>query len=74
MMFEEKKKTEVKSDKPKKNEATVNGRNLAVGLKHATAICNMIRGKNIDVTILETEYVNQHGELVSKSRSTLMEI
>ncbi len=51
----EKKKTESKSDKPKKTEATVNGRNLSCGLKHAAAICNMIRGKNIDdaITMLE---------------------
>ena len=35
----------------KKNEAIVNGRNLSVSLKHAMAICNMIRGKEIDTAI-----------------------
>ena len=32
----------------KKTEAVVNGRDLPVSLKHAVAICNMIRGKEID--------------------------
>ncbi len=41
----------------KKTEAVVNGRNLSCGLKHAAAICNMIRGKNIDVAISMLEEV-----------------
>lgn len=47
---EEKKATTKKKDdnKPKKTEAIVNGRDLAIGRKHAVAICNFIRGKNID--------------------------
>ncbi len=57
---DEKKKTETKSDKPKKTEAVVNGRNLSAGLKHATAICNMIRGKNIDVAITMLEEVARY--------------
>ena len=52
----EDKKTEVKKDKkvstgPKKTEAVVNGRNLSVGSKHAIAICNFIRGKDVDTAI-----------------------
>ena len=44
----------------KKNEATVNGRDLSVGLKHAAAICNMIRGKDIDVAISMLEEVMKY--------------
>lgn len=32
------------------------------------------RAKTLDITVLETEYTNQRGELVLKSRSILMEI
>ena len=53
---EEKKKPE-KSDKPKKNEAVVNGRNLSMGIKHAMALCNYIRGKEIDTAIAMVDEV-----------------
>ena len=32
------------------------------------------RARTLDITILEVEYINQRGELVLKSRTTLMEI
>ena len=35
----------------KKTGAVVNGRDLPVSLKHAVAICNMIRGKEIDSAV-----------------------
>ena len=42
-----------------KTQAIVNGRNLSCGLKHATAICNMIRGKEIDTAIKMIEEVTK---------------
>lgn len=36
----------------KKTDATVNGRDLHIGRKHAVAICNFIRNKNIDDAIM----------------------
>lgn len=51
---EEKKKTYIGV---KKTEAIVNGKNLSIGRKHAVAICNFIRGKDIDVAIKELEDV-----------------
>ena len=54
----EKKKTE-KSDKPKKTDAVVNGNNLSVGLKHAMAICNFIRNKDIDTAISGLEQLEK---------------
>ncbi|MDD5193830.1 MAG: 50S ribosomal protein L22 [Candidatus Nanoarchaeia archaeon] len=53
---------ETKKSEPathKKSEAIVNGRNLSVSLKHATAICNMIRGKEIDTAIKMLEEVEK---------------
>lgn len=49
----EKKKEEEK--RPKKTEAVVNSTGLPISTKHAIAICNFIRGKNIDnaIAILE---------------------
>ena len=43
------------SKKIKKTEAIVSGNNLSISTKHAIAICNFIRGKNIDnaIAILE---------------------
>ncbi|MBR9704463.1 hypothetical protein GOV12_03570 [Candidatus Pacearchaeota archaeon] len=56
--IEEKPKTEEKkkdNKKPvkivKKTDATVNGKDLHIGRKHAVAICNFIRNKNIDDAI-----------------------
>ncbi|VVB78795.1 50S ribosomal protein L22 [uncultured archaeon] len=45
--------TKVKTEK--KNEAIVNGRDLPISIKHAVAICNHIKGKDIDhaIAILE---------------------
>ena len=45
----------VEEDKPKKTEAVVNGRSLPISTKHAIAICNMIRNKNIDAAISKLE-------------------
>jgi large subunit ribosomal protein L22 len=40
-----------KTDEKKKTEAVVNGRNLPVSLKHAIALCNFIRDRDIDRAI-----------------------
>ena len=53
---EEDKKIEKKEIKRiKKTEAVVHGKSLFISTKHAVAICNLIRGKNIDkaISILE---------------------
>lgn len=42
------KKDSKKQEAPKKDEAVVYGRNLRISTKHAVAICNMLRGENID--------------------------
>lgn len=42
-----------------KTEAVVNGKNLGISLKHAVAICNLIRDKNIDKAILILEEVTK---------------
>lgn len=44
---------------PKKTEAIVNGRNIPISTKKAIAICNYIRGKNIDNAILMLEEVEK---------------
>ena len=62
---EEKKKPEksdsktgsAKAESHKKNEAVVNGRNLSMGIKHAMALCNYIRGKEIDTAIAMVDEV-----------------
>jgi large subunit ribosomal protein L22 len=43
----------------KKTQAVVNGQNLPISTKHAVAICNMIRGKDIDQAISMLEQVEQ---------------
>jgi large subunit ribosomal protein L22 len=48
---EDSKKADKKSPKIQRNDASVYGRDLAIGKKHAVAICNFIRNKNIDVAI-----------------------
>lgn len=49
---EEDKKIEKKETKRiKKTEAVVHGKSLFISTKHAVAICNLIRGKNIDKAI-----------------------
>jgi ribosomal protein L22 len=53
----EKKNEKSKFDKPKKTEAVINGRDLSVGRKHAVALCDFIRGKDIEVAIKDLEDV-----------------
>jgi len=54
----QKKKQEIEN-RPKKTDAVVNGRNLPISTKYAVAICNYIRGKNIDKVILMLEEVEK---------------
>lgn len=61
---DEEKKKPVKSDKPKKNEAVVNGKSLSMGIKHAVAICNYIRGKEIDNAIKMLEDVEKYKKAI----------
>jgi len=52
ILKEEVKKEDAKTDKKfKKTEAIVNGLGLHISKKHSVAICNFIRGKNIDKAI-----------------------
>lgn len=59
------KKNETKKEKskpvsgPKKEEAVVNGKDLRISTKHAVAIGNFIRNKNIEVAIDELEEVSK---------------
>jgi ribosomal protein L22 len=58
-------KVEKKTEKSsKKTEAVVNGMNLSMGLKHAMAICNMIRNKDIDDSIKILEEVEKYKRAV----------
>ena len=59
----EKKKVEVKKGE-KKTEAVVNGNDLAIGRKHAVALSNFIRGKDIDVAIKMLEDVIKYKRAV----------
>lgn len=52
-----KEKQDKKEIKPRKTEAIVNGKDMSISKKHAIAICNFIRGKNIDKAISELEQV-----------------
>lgn len=52
---EDKKKAE--EGKPRKTEAVVNGKDLGISTKHAIAICNFIRGKNIDKAVSQLQEV-----------------
>lgn len=54
---EQKIKEEIK--KTKKSEAIVNGIDLGISTKHAIAVCNFIRNKNIDSAINNLENVKQ---------------
>ena len=47
------------SEKAKKTEAVVNARNLPISTKHAIAICDYIRKKDIDKAILMLEEVGK---------------
>lgn len=51
----EKKKKVVEAPKIKKTEASVKGMSLHVSTKHSVAICNFIRGKNVEKAIAELE-------------------
>ncbi len=53
----EEKKPKKTEDKPKKTKAIVNGKNLPISTKYAVAVCNYIRGKNIDEAISMLEQV-----------------
>jgi len=56
---EESKKETIKKkiEEKKKTEAIVNGKNLSVSIKHAVALCNLIREREIDVAITIIEEV-----------------
>jgi ribosomal protein L22 len=47
-MADEKQKKQEKQDKPRKDTAIVNGTNLGISTKDASAICKMIRGKGTE--------------------------
>ena len=55
----DKKKIASKSIGPKKTEAVVNGKDLPISTKHSVAICDYIRGKDIDRAISMLEQVEQ---------------
>jgi len=46
-------------DKSKKTQAIVNGRNLSISTKHAIAVCNYIRNKDVDKAILMLEEIEK---------------
>jgi len=54
---EDKKKVKPVSSGPKKTSALVNGKDLRISTKQAVAICNMIRGKDVDRAIIDLEEV-----------------
>jgi len=53
------KKEKIEDNRPKKIDAVVNGRNLPISTKYSVAICNYIRGKNIDKAIFMLEEVEK---------------
>ena len=57
--IDKKEKPKPESKGPRKTEAVVNGKSLFISTKHAVAICNLIRGKNIDKTISILENVEK---------------
>jgi ribosomal protein L22 len=62
---DEKKKVEaVKVKKVKKTEALVNGRNLGISTKEAVAVCDFIRGKDVDHALRDLELVTQYKRAV----------
>lgn len=56
---DDKKKEKAKSTGPKRTEAVVNGRDLRISTKHAVAVCNFIKNKNIDDAMADLEEVSQ---------------
>jgi len=57
------KKSEI-SKVAKKTEAKVNGKSLPISTKHSIAVCNFIRGKDIDTAIKMLEDVRQYKRAV----------
>jgi ribosomal protein L22 len=53
------KSTKKKSEVSKKTEVVVNGNNLRISTKHAVAVCNLIKNKNIDQAIAELDEVGK---------------
>lgn len=51
--------------KSKKNEAVVNGKDLPISKKHAIAICNYIKGKEVDKAIEELNDVKNFKKAIS---------
>ena len=59
--IDKKTKKDIKKEKrEKKTEAVVNGKDLPISTKHAIAICNFIRGKDIDFAIQQLEDVKKY--------------
>jgi len=54
---EKEKKKKAEYEKKPKTEAVVNGRDLGISTKHSMAICNFIRGKNVDKAIFQLQEV-----------------
>lgn len=48
-----------KKTTPKKIEAVVNGRDLRISTKHAVAVCNYIKNKDVDIAIRDLEEVGK---------------
>jgi len=44
---------------PKKTETVVNGKDLRISTKHAVAVCNFVRNKNIDLAMNNLEQVGK---------------
>jgi large subunit ribosomal protein L22 len=63
---EKSKPIEKKKEISTKSEAIVNGKNLKISTKHAAAICNFIRNKNVDLAI------NELGEVEKMKRAIPM--
>ncbi|MBS3093332.1 hypothetical protein J4456_01985 [Candidatus Pacearchaeota archaeon] len=53
----EKKEKKIKIEKNNKTEAIVNGYDLGISTKHAVALCNFIRDKNIDNALANLQKV-----------------
>jgi large subunit ribosomal protein L22 len=64
----ETKKPEKKEEIHKKEEAKVNGQNLDISTKHSIAICDFIRGKEIEKAIKDLESVLKYKKAVPMKR------
>jgi ribosomal protein L22 len=56
---DDKKKDKAKTKGPKRDEAVVNGRDVGISTKHAVAVCDFIRGKNVDVALRDLDEVSK---------------